>query len=334
MPSSERDPRRPSLTRGWWTGLAVGALLLAAWCAVNVLVDPTGEFGQSGRHAFNRRLPPQVIAAGEAGNSPAFFTRAIRDHPGDTFLLGSSRTWRGFDTCSRPDVLRVAGSAWGVRDLTRVQRTILTSRRRPATLLIEVGFPTAERPAIRNQAEVAVATALSPRTTLLSLQTIRHSLAGGAAEPSGYAACTPLAAGAPDWEQAERSLRYSMGLFDTTSASLDEGRRSLMAMVEQADQLCLSTRVRHRLVLFNLPAMPAGSPAPEGAVRAHTARISERFAQRLPSRAGCEVRYVDLSTSPPGGAALWRDRRQWSDYTHFRPHLGALALAALDREAR
>ncbi|RZJ25343.1 MAG: hypothetical protein EON85_13325 [Brevundimonas sp.] len=104
MPSSEKATPPARLTRGWWTGLSAGLVLLVGWCLLNVLVDPTGEFGQSGRHAFNRFPPPAVIAAGESGNNPAFFTRAIREHDGDAFLVGSSRTWRGFDTCGRPDI--------------------------------------------------------------------------------------------------------------------------------------------------------------------------------------------------------------------------------------
>ena len=333
MPSSEPPRSPPPLTRGWWVGLSVGLLLLAAWGLLNVIVDPTGEFGQSGRHAFNRRPPPAVIAAGEAGNNPAFFTRAIREHRGDTFLIGSSRTWRGFDTCPRPEVLRVAGSAWGLRELTQVQRTILTLRQSPATVLIEVGFPTTERPAISDPVQAGLSTALSPRTTLFSLQTLANSLGGATDRASSYPACAPLAARPTDWEQADRSLRYAQGLFDTSPASLEQGRRTLQAMATAADQLCLRKGVRHRLVFFSLPAMPVGAPAHEAAVRANTARIGQEFARRTPTPGGCDVRYVDFSVTPPGGATLWRNRDHWSDYTHFRPQLGALALDALIPQA-
>lgn len=329
MPSSEPEKPPVRLTRGWWTGLSVGLALLTGWCTLNVLVDPTGEFGQSGRHAFNRHPPESVIAAGESGNNPAFFTRAIREHVGDVFLVGASRTWRGFDTCQRPDILRVAGSGWGIRDLTQVERTILKARRTSSTLLIEVGFPTTERPAITDPAQAALSTALSPRTTLLSLRTIGHSLGKSPGVSSTYPSCAPLAAGPTDWEQADRSFRYSVGLFDTSPESLDQGRRNLQAMVEQADQLCRQTGIRHRLVFFSLPAMPVGAPALDAAVRANTVRIGEQFAHRPPSSGGCDIRYMDLSRSPPGGAALWRDRDQWSDYTHFKPRLGALVLGVL-----
>lgn len=332
MPSSEPESPPTRLTRGWWIGLSVGLVLLGGWCSLNVAVDPTGEFGQSGRHAFNRLPPPAVIAAGEAGNNPAFFTRAIREHRGETFLIGASRTWRGFDTCSRPDILRVAGSAWGIRELAVVEQRILTSRRTRVTLLIEVGVPTTERPTITDPVQAALSTALSPRTTLFSLQTVGHSLAGSERFPAGYPACEALAAPAADWTQAERSLRYSMGMFDTSSAALEQGRRNLEAMAGQADAVCRRMGVRHRLVFFSLPAMPDGAPTSDAAVRANTVRIGQQFAHRPSTPGGCDIRHVDLSRTPPGGEALWRDRNHWSDYTHFRPALGAIALDALDRE--
>lgn len=332
MPSSEPESPPVRLTRGWWIGLSAGLILMTGWCLLNVAVDPTGEFGQSGRYAFNRFPPPAVIAAGEAGNNPAFFTRAIREHRGDTFLIGASRTWRGFDTCARQDILRVAGSAWGVREMAQVEQTILTTRRAPATLLIEVGVPTTERPAITDPVQAALSTALSPRTTLFSLQTVAHSLGGPADTPADYPPCEPRASGPADWTQAERSMRYSMGLFDTSAAALDQGQRNLRTMAEQADELCRRTGVRHRLVFFSLPAMPVGAPASDAAMRANTVRIGQQFAHRPSVSGGCDIRHVDLSRTPPGGAALWRNRDHWSDYTHFRPHLGALALDALSRE--
>ncbi|RZJ20144.1 MAG: hypothetical protein EON85_16160 [Brevundimonas sp.] len=216
-----------------------------------------------------------------------------------------------------------------------MEETIFRLRRTPATLLVEVGFPTAERPAIANPAQAALSTALSPRTTLLSLQTLGHSLGHTAGRTVNYPACTPLAANITDWTQADRSLRYSMSQFDTSAASLAQGRRNLLAMADRADAVCRRTGVRHRLVFFSLPAMPEGSPAHHREVQANTARIGRMFANRASASGGCEVRYRDLSSTPPGNAreqALWRDREQWSDYTHFRPRLGALALDALSRE--
>lgn len=334
MPSSEPDEAPVRLTRGWWLGLGAALAILVGYAAFNVMIDPTGEFGQSGRHAFNQSPPPGVIAQGEAGGNPAFFTRAIREHRGDVFLIGSSRTWRGFDTCARPDVLRVAGSAWGLRELTRVERTILNTRGTPATLLIEIGLPTRERPAIVDPAQAAISTALSPRTTLQSMQTVAHSLNGGEPDPSTYAPCRPLAPGRQDWVQAERSIRYTLTLLDTSSASLATGRRNVVDMADLADDICRRSGLRHRLIFFTLPATPAGAPVGDHdrIVEVNATRIAALFADRKPRAGGCDVRYLNFASTPPGdeeARALWRDRDQWSDYFHFSARLGATAMAVL-----
>lgn len=334
MPSSEPEKAAGQLTRGWWIGLGAGLVILLAYSLFNVAVDPTGEFGQSGRHAFNRSPPPGVVAQGVAGGNPAFFTRAIREHQGEAFLIGSSRTWRGFDTCSRPEILRVAGSAWGVRELMRVERTILSHRTTPAIVLIEVGLPTRERPAIVNPAQAALSTALSPRTTLQSVQTVVHSLTGGEANPASHAPCRPLAPDPRDWIQAERSLRYALRRLDTSPASLAMGRENLAGLADRADDLCRETGVRHRLVFFTLPATPADAPVNghDRMVQANAVRIAAMFAERKPAVNGCEIRYVNLASTPPGNEAeqaIWRDRDQWSDYVHFSARLGETALEAL-----
>ena len=334
MPSSEPEKAPARLTRGWWMGLGGGLAILGGCALFNIVVDPTGEFGQSGRHAFNRSPPPDVIAQGVAGGNPAFFARAIREHGGDTFLIGSSRTWRGFDTCSRPDVLRVAGSAWGLREMTRVERLILNSRSTPATVLVEVGLPTRERPAIVDPAQAALSTALSPRTLVQSVRTVAHSLTGGEASPATYAPCDALARGEPDWVQAERSLRYSLSQIDTSPASLAMGRRDVASLADLADDICRRTGLRHRLVFFTLPAAPAHALASEHdrMVQANAKRIAAMFRDRQSGVGGCEVQYLNFASIPPGNAeekALWRDRDQWSDYFHFSVRLGETALNAL-----
>ena len=332
MPSSEPEERPARLTRGWWIGFGAGLVILIGHALFNVMVDPTGEFGQSGRHGFNQTPPSEVIALGEAGGNPAFFTRAIREHRGTVFLIGSSRTWRGFDTCSRPDVLRVAGSAWGLRELTRVERTIVDGRTTPATILIEVGLPTRERPAIADPTQAALSTALSPRTTLQALQTVAHSLNTGGAAPATYAPCQSLAPGPRDLRQAERSIRYTLSQLDTSAASLATGRKALADMADLADDACRGTGLRHRLVFFTLPATPAGAPVSghDRIVEANAARIAARFDER--QAGGCDIRYVNFASTPPGdqeAQTLWRDRDQWSDYFHFSARLGATALEAL-----
>lgn len=307
---------------------------MAVWSLFNVLVDPTGEFGLSGRFMFNRVPPPAVIAAGTTGNNPAFFTRAIRESEGDVFLIGPSRTWRGFDTCDRPEVLRVAGSAWGLRELSQVQEAILKGRRRPVTLLIEVGMPTTERPAITNPAQAAISTALSPRTSLFSFETVLLSLGGDEDRPEAYAPCVPLASAPPNWNEAERSVRYTLGLIDMSPLSLAQGRLDLLALADQADQLCRSAGVQHRLVFFTLPSSPSPSPfaAYDRVFQDNAARIADDFAGRTLGPGACANSYVNFADSPPGNAlqqAQWHDRENWSDYIHFTPELGAIALDAL-----
>ena len=328
MPGSEPDAPEPRLTRGWWAGLLGGLGLLTVWCLFNVFVDPTGEFGQSGRHAFNRA--PLAPVAGE--NRPAAFTRAIRESRAEVFLIGTSRQLRGFDTCDRPDVLRVAGPRWGLREIAAVERTVLTGRRSPVELLIEVGLPTIERPAV-DPTQAAVATVLSPRTTLSSLRTVGRSLTGGDRALPPVATCRPAASGPTDWAAAERRVQYALGMLDTTPDSLARGRTNLRAMVDQADQVCRRTGVRHRLVFFTLPSTPAGSPAlaHDRLIQSNTVRVAAVLAAGRPAD-GCDVRYVNFASTPPGTAAeqaLWRDRDQWSDYNHFSPRLGATALTAL-----
>lgn len=334
MPSSDPEKSPPRLTRKWWAGLIGGLVMMAVWSLFNVLVDPTGEFGLSGRFVFNRVPPPAVIAAGTTGNNPAFFTRAIRETEGDVFLIGPSRTLRGFDICDRPEVLRVAGSAWGLRELGRVQDTILEGRRGPATLLIEVGAPTAERPAITNPAQAAISTALSPRTSMFSLQTVLHSLKGEEERPATYAPCASLESAPPNWVEAERSVRYALGLLDMSPRSLAQGRSDLLDLADQADQVCRLTRTQHRLIFFTLPSSPAPSPfdAYDRIFQDNAVRIADDFARRTPGQGACAISYVNFADHPPGSPSqqtLWRDREYWSDYVHFSPELGAIALGAL-----
>lgn len=324
----------PDLTRGWWVGLLAGLCVIAGGVAFNVLVDPTGEFGQSGRHAFNREPPPDVIAKGVKGGNPAFFTRAIREHQGQIFLIGSSRTWRGFDTCSRPEVLRVAGSGWRMRTLARVERAILDHRRTPAILLIEVGLPTEEPPPVVGPMQAAVSAALSPGTLVSAARTAGHSLKGGGFRPPTYASCAAHSSPAVDWIQAERSLRYSLGQLDTSSASLARGRQDVVDVADWADRVCGRTGLRHQLVLFTLPAAPEGAQATahERVFQQNAARLEAGFAARTAPKGGCEIRYVNFSSVPPGSPRdqrLWRDRSEWTDYVHFSPRLGAIALDAL-----
>jgi hypothetical protein len=322
MPDSDRTTAEPPLTRGYWLGLLGAAAVLAVYCLMNILVDPTGEFGQSGRYAFNRAPPPAVVAYSEAGGDPAFYMRAIRESPAGIFLLGASRTRRGFDTCSRPAILRIAGSAWGITELARLERAILEGKERPVTLLVEVGLPQDER-----------ARAVSPRTAWFSLQTIAASF-GQHPQLPAYTSCTPNPSPPVNWREAARNVAAISTFIDATPESLQRGRDNLMAMADDADRLCARTGVRHNLVFFSLPVTPDGSPA--GAydliVRRDSDRIAALFSSRVARPGGCAIRYANFATIPPGSPAeqlLWRDRGSWSDYAHFSPRLGEIALTAL-----
>jgi hypothetical protein len=332
MPASDPPIENAPLSRGYWLGLGGGTALLSAYCLVNIFADPTGEFGLSGRFAFNRAPPPEAIAQGEAGGNPAFYTRAIRESSADVFLIGASRTRRGFDTCDRPELLRIGGSAWGISEISRIQSAVLASRNRPTTLLIEIGLPQDESGRIGSPLANAVSVALSPHTLSLAMRTMWASMSGEAA-PS-YVACRALPSPPADWAAAAQTLRATLTFVDASPASLSRGRENVEKMAEAADRICARTAIRHRLVYFSLPPAPAGSPAPDLAriIAWNSARLAAAFSRRPPSAGGCSIRYVNYATEPPGSAAeraLWRDRRFWSDYVHYGPQLGESALKTL-----
>src|SRR4051812_9923095 len=235
MPASDPRPPEPALSRNYLRGLAGGAALLGFYCLVNVLADPTGEFGLSGRFAFNRAPPPEAIAEGETGSNPAFYTRAIRESAASVFVIGTSRAWRGFDTCGRPDLLRVAGSGWGIAELGRVQRAVLETRDRPVTLLVEIGLPQDESGRIGSPLASAVSVALSPRTFSLALRTVEGSLSGQ--RTPAFISCAHLPSLRTDWAEAARTLRATLTYVDASPASLRHGRDNVMAMADAADRI-------------------------------------------------------------------------------------------------
>jgi hypothetical protein len=333
MQDSDPVPDEPALTRRYLGGLLAGVAMGTAYCLLNILVDPTGEFGLSGRFSFNRAPPPAAIVQGEAGGNSAFHTRAIQESGASIFLLGQSRTWRGFDTCTRPQILRIAGSSWGISEIARLQDVILRSRARPVTLLVEIGLPQDERARAALPLTNAVSVALSPRTALFSLQTIVASLADDAAPPA-YTSCRPNPSPRPNWAAAEGTLEAELTLIDATAESLRRGRDNVMAMADAADRICTNTGIRHRVTFFSLPATPAPTRAVgiDRIIRWNSRRIAEQFARRVAPPGGCIIRYENFADVPPGTAAqqaLWRDRDQWSDYVHYSPRLGEIALVAL-----
>ena len=332
MPSSEELTPAVKLTRSFWLGLIAGLVILSSFAGLNILVDPTGEFGQSGRHAFNRAPPPEVVASGEAGGNPAFFARTIRESHATFFLIGSSRTRRGFDTCERPDVLRLAGSSWSLTEFRQIQRLVLVGRREPVTLLMEVGPPNTLPPVIDDPTRAAISVALSPRTTVRALQTIAHSLADAPAPPV-YVPCrvepSPL-----DWQAAAVASRNATKLLDASPRGIRSQELFILETAELTDAICVREGVRHTVVFYTLPNTLPGAP---GAAEArlfnrNSERLSRVFALRPAARNGCHIRFVDLATEPPGEPAeraLWLQRENWLDYTHFSHRLGAIALEVL-----
>lgn len=332
MPSSEQPKPYGKLTRSFWVGLAAGLTLLSALGVFNILVDPTGEFGQAGRYAFNRNPPPDVVAFGQAGGNPAFFARAIRESDAAYFMVGSSRTSRGFDTCDRPDVLRLSGASWALPEFRQTQRLVLAGRRKPVTLLMEVGLPSTLPPVIDDPMRAAISAAVSPRTTVLALQTVEHSLSSAPA-PSAYVPCrvepTP-----PDWAAAAVASRYAESLLDVSPQATWRQERSLLEMADLADGICAREGLRHTIIFYTLPSTPPGSPGVSGARRfnLHAERLNRMFALRPAAPNGCHIRFISLASDPPGNPgerALWLQRDNWLDYTHFSPRLGAAALDVL-----
>lgn len=330
MPNSEDPAPAVRLTKSFWIGLIAGVVLLSTFAGFNIVVDPTGEFGLSGRLAFNRAPPPEVVAFGKEGRNPAYLQRAIRDSDATHFLIGTSRTGRGFDTCDRPEVLGLWGASWSLPELRRVQDMVLADRRRPVTLWVEVGLPTTLRPVIEHPIPAAISVALSPRTTLQALKTVAHSLSGESAL-STYVSCreppTP-----PRWAAAAINARYSASQLVVSSEALGRQERTLLAMAEAADRTCRRDGLRHKVIFYTLPSTPPGSPIASAAqlFDRNSDRLAGVFARRPAAPDGCDIRFLGLATDPPGGAAgkaLWLSRENWLDYTHFSHRLGATALA-------
>ena len=329
------DPLGPSAgsVRGYFTGLACGAALLAIHCIFNVLVDPTGAFGLSGRFAFNRAPPPQVVTYGESTGDPAFYSRAIRESRATKYLIGQSRTWRGFDTCVRPDMLRVAGSAWEISQLEQVQRTVLSTRQAPVIALVEIGLPQ-EEPMKTSSFVRGLSVAMSPQTTYFSILTVVASMRRQ--RSPNFISCRPHASPPENWPEALRTLRAALTYVNASKGSLLQGRRNVLAMADAADRICENTGLRHRIIYFSLPATPSQSPATalDQKVRENSQAIATLFARRAVPTNGCFISYRNFTTEPPGTTAqqaMWHERAYWSDYAHYSPALGEVAMDVLLR---
>lgn len=333
----DSDPSRPApLGRGYWAGLAGACAVIVAVASMNLAVDPIGSLGRHGAHTLNRSMRQAAQDHVRQGAPSALHRFAARRSGADVFLIGPSRVSLGFDVCSHPEVLRLSGSSWGAREEAAMSDMVLRDRAKPAVLLIEVGLPTDDgRPAPDPRATMINA-ALSPRTTLLSLQTLVARLSGeGPARETRDCRAIPHP---QHWRTADVAFRRIQSVTDVSPPSLRRGRDIVRRLVSAADETCRRTGLRHTLVLYALPPTP-----PYPAARAYTERVSNGLSDlrqdlaARPSAGGCRVVVADMTGGPPGPAGQqgeWADRSAWIDYTHFSPRLGELALEALMKVAR
>lgn len=331
MPGS--DPESGVSAAAFWRPFAVCvALLFAAW-GLNVLVDPTGEIGLAGSNAFNRTVAAPVVTYVRSSSRAAAYRRTIATTSANIFLIGTSREARGFDLCDRPDVLRIAGSSWGIRDMAEIERLLLETRSRPATLLIAVGLPSDSGRPDPNRKFASRFSALSPGMTLLSVETMIANIAGGGQTASREAECRPLKPDDADWRGAAARLNHISRALDSSEGSLRRGTAIVQEMAGLAERICAQRGIRHRIVFFSLPATPALSGT--GAVDQLYARNTRMLAADINRRfahGACRILYADFVTAPPGTAAEqrnWTDRANWTDFTHFSPQLGRVAFDAM-----
>ena len=318
----------------WRALLACGGLILAM-CLLNASIDPTGQIGLAKTHALNRTMAAPVVSFVRNSDSVAAYERAIATTSADTFLIGTSREARGFDLCDRPNMLRIAGSSWGIREIAQVHTKILETRTAPTTLLIELGVPSDSGGAGESPDRSAAYTALSPRTTWLSFQTVAANIRKNNETAVRETECRPLTSGPVDLMAAARDFELGWRMFDASKASRQRGRATLEQMVRDANRICAKTEIRHTIVYFSLPGTPNLPLTQQFDSSLRDAqRVSAKMFQQLSRHGACRIRYLDLLTTPPGSSAeqqLWRDRDQWADLTHFSPLLGRIALSAILR---
>lgn len=331
MPAS--DARLFDGAKLFWRALLACGMLILAMCLFNASIDPTGQIGLAKTHALNRTTTASVVSFVRNSGSVTAYERAIATTSADTFLIGTSREARGFDLCDRPNMLRIAGSNWGIREISQVHTRVLETRTAPTTLLIELGVVSDRGGAGESPNPSAAYTALSPRTTLLSFQTMAANIGRSDEIAVREAECRPLPSEPVDWRAAAERFEFGSRLFDASKASRKRGREILEQMIGDANRVCAKTKIRHTIVFFSLPGTP-NLPLTQqfDASLRDAQRDSVKMFRDLSRRGACRFRYFDLLTTPPGSSAeqqLWRDRDQWNDFTHFSPQLGRLALNAI-----
>ena len=320
-----------SATR-FWRALVGGCVVIVVSALLNTVIDPLGQIGLIRPHRWNLTMPSSTVQTIREQQDVSAYRRIIATTGADTFLIGTSREARGFDLCDRPNVLRIAGSGWGMREIAAVQRHILETRVRPATLLIELGVAINSSVAVQRGDYRAIRAAIAPATTVISLRTIAHNL-GTSDENAAYEAmCRPSETAPVDWNMAAAGFQrvFQTGVDVGARA---RGREMLKHMMADASLLCARTRLRHSIIFFALPGLPPSRLARQHEValraeRRQDARAIDDFAEA----SECRIRFIDLSSTPPGSTDLrspWQDRSNWLDYTHFSPALGRLAIDAL-----
>src|SRR5215217_2913401 len=206
MPASDA-PLFGSAKLFWRSLLACGALILAM-CLLNASIDPTGQIGLAKTHALNRTVTPSVVSFVRNSGSVTAYESAIATTSADTFLIGTSREARGFDLCDRPNILRIAGSGWGIREIAQVHTKILETRTAPTTLLIELGVVSDSKGAGESSNASAAYTALSPRTTWLSFQTVAANIRRSDEIAVREAECRPLTSDPVDLKAAAEDFEF------------------------------------------------------------------------------------------------------------------------------
>jgi hypothetical protein len=326
----------PARAEPFWRSVLGSVTVIAAIFLLNVVIDPVGEIGLVKPNRLNRLTPNSVARTIREAQDVSVYRHVIATTRADTFLIGTSREARGFDLCRQPDIVRIASSGWTIREIAAAQALVLGTRTAPARILVELGAAN-DLGNSRGRNEFAnLHAALAPTTTLMSLRTLTANLSLPEDVGAGDAFCRPLTYGPTDWRMARRTFE-SLPMFDDGPAARRTGGLLLLRMMADADAICAKTGLRHRVVFFALPSALVAPLTRRFVAKMHDAE--ERTASivtEAASGAACDFSYLNLSASPPGSGEQnksWREQTNWTDYNHFSPMLGAIALRTLLKHA-
>jgi len=319
-----------SLSRGYWVGLALALALAGPVILLNVLVNPIGIFGAPRQHVFNRTTPRPALEFVSGRRLTHFYDDVVADPQTNIFLVGDSRIGVGMPSCGLP-IGRVIGLGWGLQTFDPVVRHLLTSRNRPATVLIQL--PVLTEPEVlptSSSATLMVYGALAPHATRLSLLTLQANAKRRFSDLGGREAnCASQQAFGLEPAPITRTEQERRDYLHAGSNRYMHNLATLATLSAAADGVCARRHVRHRLVFFRLPASFEQSED----LRQMTVRASadaQRTIQARPTAAsGCSISFVDFSSGPPGQEIRWRQPSNWIDQSHFGQALGASALSAI-----